>query len=914
MKPDPTTAHLCPEDDQLLRDFAISLRPVAEDCSKLVMQGITFSCGRLDQPLPLAHVYVGLETLTSRPEREPQAARAEAQSRLTALEVLFAPDQPKVVLVGDPGSGKSTFLQYVTLCLADGLCVAAGMPSQIPNHPIPALLRAQRLVPLRILLRELAPELDAAHRELTLTSQVKRFLERKLGTEAQARLDLLLKRGLAFILFDGLDEVPRPRLPAVKQAITEFTRTDYYRCRVAVTSRTRSYELAEFQLEGFPKPHEIAPLSGDLQAQFIQAWYAELEKVWSQQYAGQGAACAALLRDELSSDTLKEMATNPFFLTCMAALHSPEKQLPDNSAELLHLLVNGILQESRRAGTGTGAGARPGELEIGALLDRLSKKGRQVVEELRLALQAVAYECRVQRSDPNSRTVDEALLYKHLALGEGADGPWIKELLQALRHRAGVLHSKDGGPLEFAYRFEEFLAGCHLANADAWGKQEGEKENPPSFAARCLDLFQKQKDYARQVVLWAAGMNAHVHAASGGRGQVRELLEVLLDAPAPSAPPRRSLLQRFFGVAPSGGPPTEGRDLTHWELAAEIARDTHPEQWSEKQVPGTDRTVGRLRERLETVRDQPERFPIGDRSRAASAIGRVGDLREGVGLWPDEVPRLQFVPAPEPLPGGPFLLQSQVEQQPIPGGQMVVASTATPHGIPHPYRISRYPVTVAQYRAFVAAGGYDARKAPQAPVWWGEEGWAWRLSNRINGPAEYDPVFQTPNHPRVGVSWYEATAFCAWLTQRWRETGRLGQQGTIRLPHETEWEQAARWDGKRADDRYFPWAGSKKGDPEAALNERCNWVNTGLGHTSAVGLFPMGEAACGALDLAGNVWAWCDNWYDSSQNYRVVRGGSWADGSPGRLSVSCRYNGHPGGRGQNRGFRCVVVGGVAAAG
>ena len=115
--------------------------------------------------------------------------------------------------------------------------------------------------------------------------------------------------------------------------------------------------------------------------------------------------------------------------------------------------------------------------------------------------------------------------------------------------------------------------------------------------------------------------------------------------------------------------------------------------------------------------------------------------------------------------------------------------------ITQPYRIARFPVTVGQYRAFIDDHGYEDRG------WWTADGWTWRAGEEIGGPRSFDAPFQTPNHPQIGVSWYEAMAFCAWLSDR------LGRP--ILLPNEAQWERAAR----HTDGRDYPWGSRRRGCP-----------------------------------------------------------------------------------------------------
>jgi hypothetical protein len=172
------------------------------------------------------------------------------------------------------------------------------------------------------------------------------------------------------------------------------------------------------------------------------------------------------------------------------------------------------------------------------------------------------------------------------------------------------------------------------------------------------------------------------------------------------------------------------------------------------------------------------------------------------------------------------------------------------------FHMSRYPVTNAQYEAFLGAeDGYRQDR------WWDAQAVSYRR------PAE--PEWREPNHPRETVSWYEAMAFCEWLSYR------LGYQ--VRLPSEREWERAARF----VVDRSYPWGDEYKAG-YANINETCEDTRVGphyLGRTSPVGIYPQGASKEGVMDLAGNVWEWCLDEYEPPMDPRtrahVARGGSW---------------------------------------
>ncbi len=300
-------------------------------------------------------------------------------------------------------------------------------------------------------------------------------------------------------------------------------------------------------------------------------------------------------------------------------------------------------------------------------------------------------------------------------------------------------------------------------------------------------------------------------------------------------------------------------------------------------------------QRLAAAVTHPQwRTPPTLRSRAANTLARLGDPRPGVGLNAQGLPDILWS---EPIEPGPFPMGNTKETDPMAWDDE--APRFTCNLITEPYRISVYPITVAQYRAFVKdAKGYEKRQ------YWTDAGWKWREKNEISGPREFGEPFNLDNHPQVGVSWYEAVAFCNWLSEV------MGL--VIQLPTEAQWERAAR----HTDGRRYPWAkGLAAPDPN-----RMNYRDTGIGATSAVGIFPAGGAVCGAQDLNGNVWEWCrTKWRNNYESYeqevndtleggamRVIRGGSFDDNAS---YVRAAFGGGatPFSRGNDIGFRVVLL-------
>lgn len=284
--------------------------------------------------------------------------------------------------------------------------------------------------------------------------------------------------------------------------------------------------------------------------------------------------------------------------------------------------------------------------------------------------------------------------------------------------------------------------------------------------------------------------------------------------------------------------------------------------------------------RLTDVKRDPD-------ARARAAVGRALaritledgtplDNRPGVGFTLRDGLKIPDIAWSEAVPAGEYE---------IGGDEIGGESNERQVTIQHPYRLTRYPITNMQFDCFVTAPDFA------------DERW-WRGLPEKEQQIDDTYFLAYTNSPHERVSWYQAVAFCRWLSDK------LGY--TVELPHEYEWEVAARW----SDGRYYPWG--NEFDPARANTS----VGDNVGQTTAVGLYPHGaNQELKLYDLSGNVWEWCRNKFlkrdddrvDDSRDWRVLRGGSWHNNTY-YARAATRYGNSPDYRNDfSFGFRLVVV-------
>ncbi|MBE9520943.1 MAG: SUMF1/EgtB/PvdO family nonheme iron enzyme, partial [Proteobacteria bacterium] len=180
----------------------------------------------------------------------------------------------------------------------------------------------------------------------------------------------------------------------------------------------------------------------------------------------------------------------------------------------------------------------------------------------------------------------------------------------------------------------------------------------------------------------------------------------------------------------------------------------------------------------------------------------------------------------------------------IPAGVFQYGDDKKQVKIERPFRIDIYPVTNRQFEAFIQDKGY------QSEDYWSNKGKEWRQENNITQPGYWDDEeWNQPEHPVVGVSYYEAEAYAKWAGKE--------------LPTDEQWERAARG----TDGRTYPWG-------DEFDKEKCNTTDeSGIGKTTRVTRYPNGISPDGCYDMAGNVWEWTTS---SKGKLLMLRGGSWS--------------------------------------
>jgi formylglycine-generating enzyme required for sulfatase activity/predicted MPP superfamily phosphohydrolase len=810
---------------------------------------------------PIADLYIELQATGAaapvpadpgaEPERQGQGSLLDGRADHPLRAALI---NPRLVIVGDPGCGKTTFLRWVAHCLAaDRLGRDPGAAARhLGLDPVPAGPRLPLLVPIadwldfmeRAMARHLGPPLAAC------ADWLPEYLGARAGLANQGltadAFRRLLTDGDALILLDGLDEAP-DRLQREQAAnLIDRLALAYPDCPLVVTSRPAALRDSAV-LTGFAQT-TIEALDPAAIDGFLARWSRALFADHPERGAAHHRELAAALA---SRPEIRRLARNTVMLTALAVVHWNDKRLPEQRAELYESIIRWLSEARER---------RPGREK--------PQRCRQLLADLALAMQADAKGRQVQVS---RRWAAERLAHRFAPAGDGdpeaierADAFLAEEEIDS-----GIV-VRRGHQLKFWHlTFQEYLAAQALA-----GRADTDRTRllltPGAAAAPAL-----YRPEWRETVLLLGGV-----LWLQGQDRVDDLVVAVINA--------------------LGERPTRAEQARAAGLLGALVRDLAPFGYR----PADPRYVGMLDAAMAVFDPaQAPAIPLADRIAAAEALAQVGDPRLG---WtrPD-----RWVE----LPGGRFPMGAQKKDQKAPGYDPEADANEAPvHAVEvGAFAMARFPVTVAEFAEFLEDEDHTDTR------WWQAGG-----ADASVAPDNWEDQQAHPSRPVVNVSWYQAMAFCAWLSDRLRRP--QGAKGTIllpadrvvRLPTEAEWEYAARG----AAGRRYPW-----GDvaPDA---QRANYDQSKVGSPNPVGVFTGDRTPEGVMDLAGNVFEWCLDTWREEQYAECLRQGSATDplatgdgGSPRvlrggafgvearNLRSSVRYWFGPEVRGRFIGFRCVLA-------
>ena len=851
------------------------LKMVVSSARHLPLRGVDLGASdptSTQDRLDLAQVYVDLDTRTQvevrrARKKKPERALPNGEDDSRALKAIEAAAQNKrLVILGDPGSGKSTFLNHLCLCLAAHRLQPKGKwLSRLPDWP----KAGANLVPIPVVLRDFVRWIP--HNEKQAKARhLWDFIMHRLGDQklASARdlLDQALESGNAIVLLDGLDEIPtREQRGFVRDAVAAFAQR-YGESRFVVTCRTLSYQDSNWQLAHVPAV-EIAPFGEEKIERFIKAWYGELARLGVVRQE-EAAGLAARLEDALRRPDLWRLAPNPLLLTVMALVHTHKGRLPEARALLYEDTIEILLWRWDEI--------RFGSDEEGAGMQSLLREAGCAEVDLKSALWELAFHAHGRTAaDEEDAVADirESDLRMALAkLHPDEALKWADRAIEVMKLRAGLLLERTAAVYTFPHRtFQEYAAGAHLASL-------------PDFATRAAHL-------AEEGALWREPILLGVGRLAYRDGDMYKPPALVVE------------------LCPERAVDEESGWRNAW-LAGEVLLEAGLVRM-QKSTLGQE-LIHRVRQRLADLLGKGRLSPV-ERAAAANTLAKLGDPRfQPETYYLADEPMLGFVE----IPAGRFLMGSDKRKdREADDGELPQHSQDLPT-----YYLGRYPVTHAQYWAFVQETKHD----PPAAEYDFEKPYEW-LDGR--------PPDHLMNHPVMLVTWHDAIMYCEWLTGKLqalakartggRKRRRKGEQGfweallddrlRVTLPSEAEWEKAARG----ADGRIYPWGDQPEPD-------RANYDDTDISTTSAVGCFPAGASPYGAQDMSGNVWEWTRSAHGdypypqdekerkeredtaaSSDRLRVLRGGSfnYADWFA-RCAYRFRFSPHF--RYYNIGFRLCV--------
>ncbi|GAX60892.1 hypothetical protein SCALIN_C15_0033 [Candidatus Scalindua japonica] len=775
---------------ELLPDY---LRSVAAENSRIDIKGIFSRSGSGRQAInfPIEEIYTPLKTSHSRKEDacHLDMEKARAGERVPLTDLLST--NSRLLIVGDPGGGKTTFMKLIAGVLAKD---ALGMEKPGRLDHLGLSLDKPAPVPVFIRLAALADTLKENTAYVSCGESWRKLIQVMENIYGKTKATLLKEKmdnGGCALLLDGLDEVAENYVRDLIVDIVNSILSHWGKNLIVISSRPFGYhDIADIEtittahIDAFGKKEII---------EFLDRWCRALFQ------SGDGTSLSeylpALQEAIVDSAPIRKLARNPVMLTYLCVVHWNERKLPHGKADLLAAVLRWLLnarEENRQKRGYTNVFAEEC-FKVLAMAMTCSNDGKQVIVDLSQAAEQLNIPFSdIKGIDDNDRVRREGMRF-------------LEEEMLA----SGIIEKYGPGRLRFWHlNFQEHFTARALV--DRSDEEWWDLVAPQLFNPQWREVL----DHLAGCLAWTGVYRLHM--------LVKNILAAVDYGDLSSLARSVGVLGRLLRILEvyDYKPPTR----LGWEKAQTEVMDIFTVNGA-KQVSAQQRID------------------------AAEALGQAGDHR--LKLDPDMLP--------------------------IPDYEGV--------------ELGKYLVTVVEYQRFVDNEGYHDHR------FW-EDSWDIKQKGGWEGPDNWDEQLDYPNRPVIHVSWYEVRAYCSWLSE---QTG-----DEYRLPSEREWKAAA-----HNSEGEYPWGNTEPDDEMLNFNEN-------VGRPTPVGIYPAGAAPGGHLDMAGNVWEWCeDDWHseeksgpdDSSAwvdeprgSGRVIRGGSWSNDAQSCRSAY-RYRYEPDDRNISLGFR-----------
>lgn len=703
-------------------------------------------------------------------------------------------------LVGESGSGKSSVIRYLGRSMAESV-------HRDSNGPVPIFVSATDLFAVQ------EAEQITASEALT---KVAAAGVRSSSVTAEVVFAVLSDRTTPFVVFiDGLDsEYLTGRTTSALSQLLSSLQVAMPNAKYVATCRQEIWSDASFA------PRNLG--AGYLLRLLGMRDIAEVVTRWWNHNGDHGLPPQAIITMLTSDNYLSSLCRSPLMLGYTLSLIEQNWTLPES--------VGGICQEI--IGICLSANGQPssvrfpqggGREELDYILSRLA---------WRLAESGSAGDVNVVDGDQTLVEVQNAILASSPS-PRRAYGGAVPEYTELFRRGIGIFGEIVPGAFGFRHdAFELYFAGQYLSTLLLESSGDVSTHLSSAHAGPCLRVW------------------AEASAHDGCIDQVLVLIEELLE---------------YGGTAEA----LVGAELL--AAAERVVADVRS-RWATRWTP-------RIQQRMKALR-LDRLAPLVERMRAGDVLARLGD-----DLVPASPETTEFfmVGATSTMVGRK-LPASTIDRK----YQRRHWSEPSEVDLPE-VRISRFPVTNAEYRRFVEAGGYDVPHywaAEGAPEWQAQdevflatlagvvaasfdvhyskdvEGDFMNVLDHSNLVDEFcdnllrretplywlDGRYNNSNQPVVGVNWWEANAYCAWMTERLRAKAIIGAEHDVRLLTEQEWEYCA----ASGSGHNYPWGDDWRTD-SAHVRTQEAWITRAV----AIGCFPWSKSTFGPECMVGNVWEWC---------------------------------------------------------